>query len=82
MMTGLELVSTDDLIKELANRHSELIVICERKKTENEDNVFVKTGFGCKGNVNKGFDLIAATSMLQATQYRLTYDYLDEVKTE
>lgn len=79
-MTDLELVSTGDLINELASRHTELIVIRERKKTEGEDNVFVKTRFGKKGQEDKGFDLVAATAMLQATHYRLVYDYLENVE--
>lgn len=75
----VELVSTDDLIKELANRHTELIVIREHKKKKNEDNVFVKTGFGEKGRQEKGFDLVAATTMLHAAHYQLIHDYLDDV---
>ena len=47
-MGDLDLVSTDDLIKELAGRHKELIVIREHKKRVHQDNVFVKTGFGKK----------------------------------
>lgn len=81
-MSDLNLVSTDDLIKELSNRHKELIVIRERKKKVNEDKVFVKTGFGKKGREEKGFDLIAATEMLHATHWQLIYDYLDDVETE
>ncbi len=74
----LDLVSTDDLIKELSNRHKELIVIREHKKTAHQDNVFVKTGFGKKGREDKGFDLIEATEMLHAVHQRLIHDYLDD----
>ena len=79
-MTDLELVSTDDLIHELADRHKELIVIRERKKGVNEDNVFVKTGFGKKGQPEKGFDLMVAIEMLHATHWQLVHDYLDDVE--
>ncbi len=73
----LELVSTDDLIKELSNRHKELIVIRERRKCPGVVNVFVKTPFGEKGRRDKGFDLVEATQMLQAAHWQLIYDYLD-----
>lgn len=79
-MVDLDLILTDDLIMELSNRHKELIVIRERKKSINEDNVFVKTGFGKKGVKGKGFDLIAATEMLHATHWQLIHDYLDDVE--
>ena len=61
----LELVSTEDLIKELAARHKELIVIREHKKSANEDRLFVKT--------EGGFDLMEATEMLQAAHWQLIY---------
>ena len=77
-VTDLDLVSTDDLIEELATRHKELIVIREHKKGIDEDNVFVKTDFGKKGCQDKGFDLIEATEMLHAVHWKLIYDYLDE----
>ena len=76
-MIDLELVSTKDLIKELADRHKELIVIRESKKASNKDDVFVKTGFGDKGRVDKGFDLVEATLMLQAAHRQLVFDYLE-----
>ncbi len=78
-MGDLDLVSTDDLIKELAGRHKELIVIREHKKRVHQDNVFVKTGFGKKGRKGKGFDLVEATEMLHATHWQLIHDYLDDV---
>ena len=78
---ALDLVSTDDLIRELANRHSEIIVIRECKKKTNQDDVFIKTSFGKKGRKDKGFDLIEATQMLHAAHWQLIYDYLDEVET-
>lgn len=84
-MSDLDLVSTDDLIQELAARHRELIVIRENKKRATkakvpEDNVFVKTDFGKKGRGDKGFDLIEATQMLHAVHWQLIYDYLDDVE--
>lgn len=82
MITTLDLISTSDLIEELANRHSELIVIREYKKKVNRDNVFVKTGFGKKGRRDKGFDLIEATQMLHAAHWQLIYNYLDEIDVE
>jgi len=81
-MPELELISTSDLIGELASRHKELIVIRECKKKDQADDVFVKTGFGRKGQPDKGFDLVAATAMLQAAHYQLVYDYLDEVEID
>lgn len=77
----LELISTDDLIKELSLRHNELIIIRERKKRRGEDNVFVKTGFGKKGRKDKGFDLVEATEMLHAAHWQLVHDYLDDVES-
>lgn len=76
---SLELISTSDLIKELSARHSELIVIRERKKGVCEDNVFVKTAFGKKGRKDKGFDLVEATQMLHAAHWQLIHDYLDDI---
>lgn len=78
-MNDLDLISTDDLIKELASRHAEIIVIREYKKGVNEDKVFVKTGFGNKGRKDKGFDLVSATEMLHATHWKLIHDYLDDI---
>lgn len=80
--TDLDLVSTGDLITELANRHEEIIVIREYKKHTNEDNVFVKTNFGKKGRQDKGFDLIEATQMLHSAHWQLIHDYLDDVVGE
>jgi len=79
-MDDLNLVSTGDLITELASRHKEIIVIRECKKRINKDNVFVKTNFGKKGRQDKGFDLIEATEMLHATHWQLIHDYLDDIK--
>ncbi len=76
---ALDLISTDDLIEELASRHKEIIVIRERKRVKHEDNVFVKTTFGKKGRPDKGFDLVEATEMLHAAHWQLVYDYLDDV---
>ena len=79
-MQDLVLVSTDDLIEELSNRHTELIVIREHKKRQNEDKVFVKTEFGKKARGDKGFDLISATEMIHATHWQLIYEYLDDIQ--
>lgn len=76
-MDNLELVSTDDLIGELSNRFTELIVIREHKKFADTDDIFVKTQFGELGNKDKGFDLIAATEMLNAAHRQLTIHYLE-----
>lgn len=81
-MSDLELISTSDLIRELADRHKELIVLREHKKGVNEVNVFVKTGFGCKGRKDKGFDLVEATEIMHAAQWQLVHDYLDDVNVE
>lgn len=77
----LELVDSKDLIRELANRHDELIVIRNDQKTPDQDRIFVKTGFGHKGKPEKGFDLINALEMLNATMWQLTYEYLESVGT-
>lgn len=77
---NLELVDSDDLIHELANRHDELIVIRNDQKKYHQDKVFVKTGFGNKGNQEKGFDLISAIEMLNATMWQLAYEYLEIIE--
>ena len=77
-MVDIELISTDELITELSNRHKELIVIREHKKIKDSDNIFVKTPFGELGKKNKGFDLVVATEMLQAALRQLTIDFLKE----
>ena len=78
-MSDLDLVSTSDLIHELSNRHSELIVLREHKREVDSINVFVKTPFGVKGRPDKGFDLVEATDILQAAHKQLVYDYLDDI---
>lgn len=78
----LNLISTADLIEELASRHKELIVIREHKKQIDTDNIFVKTAFGVKGRTDKGFDLIEATQMLNAAHRQLTHDYLDDIEKD
>ena len=75
-MGELDLVSTDALIQELSNRHKELIVIREHKKILDSDNVFVKTPFSSAANKEKGFDLLHATEMLNATQFQLAMEYV------
>lgn len=79
-MSNLDLISTSDLIDELACRHREIIVIRENKKRANEDDVYVKTGFGSKGRKDIGFDLVVATSMLQSAHWQLVHDYLEDVR--
>lgn len=74
----LELVSTDDLIAELSNRHTELIVIREHKKKIDTDKIFVKTLFGELSKKGKGFDLVIATEMLHAAHEQMTIDFLKE----
>ena len=74
----LELVSTDDLIRELANRHKEIIVIWPDKKNSNEGWIFVKTVYGKKGLKDKGFDLIEATKILHFANTQLIQEYLEE----
>ena len=78
----LELVSTDDLIEELSVRHSELIILREYKKKVHEIKVFVKTGFGCKGRKDRGFDLVEATEILHAAHWQLIHDYLDDIDAD
>ena len=76
----LELISTDDLIHELADRHSELIIIREHKKGVDEDKVFVKTPFGELSKEDKGFDLVIATDMIHAAQRQLVIDFLEPIE--
>lgn len=79
-MGELDLVPTDDLIHELADRHREIIIVREyNRKKVNVDKIFVKTCFGKKGREDKGFDLVRATQMLHAAQWELIHDYLDDV---
>ncbi len=75
--SNLELISTDDLIQELSDRHSELIVIREHKKLRDSDNIFVKTPFGDLSSDRKNFDLVNAVEMLNAAQLKLTMDFLE-----
>ena len=81
-MADLDYITSDELIAELASRHRELIVIRDRAKGRNEDAVFVKTEFGNKSRLDKGYDLIEATEMLHATHRQLVCDFLDEVEDE
>ena len=76
-MNVLELVPSDELICELANRHREIIVIREDIKGRQGDRVFVKTGYGSKGRQDKGYDLMIALEMLEATLWQLTFEYLE-----
>ena len=77
-MPNLEFISTDDLIKELSDRHTELIVIRNREKEINTDTIFIKTPFGKLAKKEKGFDLIEALEMLDATTKQLAIEYLKE----
>lgn len=77
MSSDLNLVSNDALIAELASRHDELIVIRDKPKGDNIDNMFIKTKFGVLGNIDLGYDLMEALMMLQAANVRLTRDYLE-----
>ncbi len=76
-MSELELISTDDLIEEVASRHSEIIIIRNRYKTEFEDEVYVKTQKGPLAREDKNFDLVEAQQMLQAASVQLTHDFLE-----
>lgn len=80
MTTNLELVSSSELIAELSNRYSDIIVISENIKIRKVENVHIKTRRGKKGRTDKNYDLVIATSMLQAAQSQLIYEYLDEVE--
>lgn len=75
-MNDLEFVSTDDLIKEVASRHSEIIVIRNRQKESFVDEIYVKTQRGPLSREDKNFDLVEAAQMLQAAHVQLTYDFL------
>ena len=77
-MSDLELISTDDLITELSNRHKELIVIRNTEKAKDTDTIFVKTPFGPLAKKEKGFDLIEAVEMLDTTHKQLIIEYLEE----
>ena len=78
MEQSLELVSSDDLITELASRNKEIINIREYKKTKNCDGIFVKTGFGDLAKDGVNFDLMVAVIMLHAAQLQLTEDFLKQ----
>lgn len=77
-MVNLELISTDELIMELSNRHTELIVIRNKEKRTDADTIFIKTPFGELAKKEKGFDLIEALEMLDATTKQLAIEYLKE----
>ncbi len=77
-MTDLDLISTQDLITELADRHTELIVIREHKKQYHSNNVFVKTPFGKLGKEGKGFDLVVVTDMINGAHRQLIMEYLED----
>ncbi len=77
-MVDLEFISTADLIAELSNRHKELIVIRDKEKSEDANMVFVKTPFGPLAKQEKGFDLVEAIEMLDATQKQLVIEYLED----
>ena len=74
----IELVSTDDLIEELASRHEEIIIIRECKKSKGCDDVFVKTGFGDLARKDKDFDLMRVVIILQAALRQLTMDFFKQ----
>lgn len=76
-MSDMEFISTDDLIEEIASRHSEIIVIRNKEKTEFTDDVYVKTGKGPLAREDKNFDLVEAMQMLQAASVQLTHDFLE-----
>lgn len=78
---NLELVKTDDLIMEISNRHTELIVIRDHQKKSGADKVFIKTPFGDLANRDMGYDLVHATDMLQAAHRELLIGYLEKDAT-
>ncbi|KKN54248.1 hypothetical protein LCGC14_0594300 [marine sediment metagenome] len=77
-MDELEFISTDELIGELSSRHTELIVIRNKEKSKGANKVFVKTPFGPLAKRKKGFDLVEAIEMLDATQKQLVIEYLED----
>ena len=75
-MNELEFVTDDELIAELADRHTELIVIREHEKLKDYDSIFVKTPKGELSSKNDTFDLIIANELLSIAQRQLVEDFL------
>lgn len=75
-MEALEAVTTQDLIDELAERHTDLIVIRESLKAKNgEFKVYVKTK--CQQPVEiPSYNLIRATEMLTEANLRIVEHFL------
>ena len=73
----LDEISSDQLIEELSNRHSELLVIRNHQRLVG-DKVFIKTPMGPLTTINNQFDLVEATEMLQAAQRQLVLDFLKQ----
>ena len=78
----LSLISTEELIDELAERHEELIVLREDRKDSAWLNIRAKTGFGKYGNKEAGFDIVRVLSLLHTTAEQLLKDHLGAEKAE
>ena len=66
-MTELDLITTDNLIAELANRHDELIIIrnTQDKTVRDAERIFIKTRPPISG---RRYNVVDATEMLTSAQ--------------
>lgn len=73
----LEIVSTEELIDELTERHEEIIIVREDRIHSEWLNIRAKTKFRKNSNRKARFDLILAIQMLHTAEEQLIRDYLN-----
>lgn len=73
----LNLISTEELVDELTERHEEIIIIREDRIHSDWLNIRAKTGFRKNTNRKAKFDVILAVHMLNTAEEQLIKDYLD-----
>lgn len=73
----LSLISTEELIDELTERHEEIIIVREDRKDSSWLNIRAKTNFCKHSNPNAGFDLIRTIAILHSAEEQLAKDYLN-----
>lgn len=78
----LSLISTEDIIDELTERHEQIIIIREDRKESDFLNIRARTSFGKYGNKEAGFDIVRALILLHTTAEQLLKDHIDAEKVE
>ena len=73
----LNLISTEELIDELTERHEEIIIVREDRKDSTWLNIRAKTGRTKYSNPNARFDLLLAARTLHTAIEQLIRDYLN-----